>query len=350
MATIEEECEASYNEHFRTSAYSSWEYAQVIQKSVLCRGEDWKIFLETRRNEREKWSRRRKNNLRRKIDAIPEDELRKILLQKNGDCTRFAMAVVNNIPSDSFAYMGDGEHTLAYSKIGNEILIIDSMYKEIIKFSDDNSPIWVKDRKINIKNPARNEQGEQEEQEKYYPEKDEGLIVKGIDNPSTVVVWRVKKVNGKVDCLHENNCAHKPFVRLSSWQEAIRQSLFLWTIKGQCVILFRTHVEEGPGFDGQIDFRAGEKSIILSQREFKGGKRYHKKVIFEFEKGKEEEKEKDELRKAFLVTVDDFLKAPSHTNRRQQFESTRLIFEKMVLTMTDFWGPPRFKRNTESLC
>lgn len=234
MATIEEECEASYNEHFRTSAYSSWEYAQVIQKSVLCRGEDWKIFLETRRNEREKWSRRRKNNLRRKIDAIPEDELRNILLQKNGDCTRFAMAVVNNIPSDSFAYMGDGEHTLAYSKIGNEILIIDSMYKEIIKFSDDNSPIWVKDRKINIKNPARNEQGEQgeqEEQEKYYPEKDEGLIVKGIDNPSTVVVWRVKKVNGKVDCLHENNCAHKPFVRLSSWQEAIRQSLFFGLLR-----------------------------------------------------------------------------------------------------------------------
>jgi hypothetical protein len=226
-----------------------------------------KIFLETSSEKRKKWSSKRKDELKKKISDIAENELQKILVEKNGDCTKFATAVVNDMPPDSCTYMGDGEHTLAYSAINNEILIIDSMYKEIIKFSDDNSPIWVKDRKINIKNSARNEQGEQK---KYYPEKDEGLIVKGIDDPSTVVVWRVKRVKGEVNCHHDHNCAHKPFERLFNWQAAIRQSLFLWTMKGQCVILFRTCVKEGPGFDGQIDFRAGEKSIIRQAKRSEG--------------------------------------------------------------------------------
>jgi len=347
MATSEEEYKASYNRRFENSAYSSWEYAQVIQSSVLCNGENWKIFLETSSEKRKKWSSKRKDELKKKISDIAENELQKILVEKNGDCTKFATAVVNDMPPNSCTYMGDGEHTLAYSAIDNEILIIDSMYKEIIKFSDDNSPIWVKDRKINIENSARNEQGEQK---KYYPEKDEGLIVKGIDDPSTVVVWRVKRVKGEVNCHHDHNCAHKPFERLSNWQAAIRQSLFLWTMKGQCVILFRTCLKEGPGFDGQIGFRAGEKSIILSQREFESGKRYHSKTIFEFKGIKTSEEEKKTLQDTFWAAVEFFLEGSKQTKRLEQFESTRPIFKKMVWEMTGLWGPPRFKDTTKHPC
>lgn len=67
-------------------------------------------------------------------------------------------------------------------------------------------------------------------------------------------------------------------VCLCPYQHSYPPRISGWTMKGQCVILFRNRTKEGPRFDGQIDFRAGEKSIILSQLEFRDGNRCHKKA------------------------------------------------------------------------
>jgi hypothetical protein len=344
----------SYDKHFNNCAYSSWEYAPIIQRSVLREGNSWKTFLETSEDARKKWPAERRNEIRDWIDAIGDNDLQQIKSGKNGDCAVFAAAVITEVLSgEGFTYVGDGEHTLAYMPFGpNDILVIDSMFKKIIKFSTANSPQWMPSRKAVISGGT-----------KYYPDDTSGygLITKRRPTPPYVEIWRVTKKPGTniAQCLHLRRCKHKPFKELADWRDAIRQSLTHWTMKGQCVILFRMYdkLGPGPGFDGQIDFHAGKNLIEFKQREFKDGKRHQRKTVFEFNKVKEDQfhEEKDPkkresraiaerktLKLGFIAFVDDFV-TMSTTDRSEQFESTRPIFLIWLDKMEIVFGSPRFK-------
>jgi hypothetical protein len=143
-------------------------------------------------------------------------------------------------------------------------------------------------------------------------------------------------------------------------KEAIRQPLIHWTIEGLCAILFRRHVQQGPGFDGKIEFRAGRNSIIISEHVFVQGVRYQTQDIYEFKKVTKEmfAKENDSkeiegmirrresrLKFSFLIKVDEFIGMTTPTNRKDQFNSTLPIFLRMVDRMEATLGSPHFKES-----
>lgn len=98
--------------------------------------------------------------------------------------------------------------------------------------------------------------------------------------------------------------------------------------------LYQKHVsDELKAPDGQMDSRAGEKSIILSQREFRDGNRYHKKVTFEFGKENESQEKENKTLEAFGVTVRQFPTSSKHVDRSGQFESTKPVSHEMISNM-----------------
>lgn len=349
--SLEERITTAYNNRFKNSAYSIWEYAETIQRCVLREGEDWGLFLKTGVGKRKKW--RVDREIDKHIKAIGDDDLREIKRSKNGDCAVFAAAVVTDMSPDSFTYLGDGEHTLAYSTIGDEVFIIDSMFKKNIKLSTDYKPMWAPSRKLAIDSGS--------DGSLYYPDAESGLglIMKRKGNPATIEVWRVKKDlgTGSAKCYHRKKCGHEPFKELPDWRYAIRQSLTHWTMEGHCVIVFRRHVDQGPGFDGQIDFRAGGNSIVFKWREIKNKVRCQIKEIYEFKKVTEDdfpdEKEPERkacvirkkfgLKVAFFARLDQFLGMTISTNRKEQFESTSPIFTRMLDRMEIVLGLPQLK-------
>jgi hypothetical protein len=170
-----------------------------------------------------------------------------------------------------------------------------------------------------------------------------------------VEIWRVSKKPGTNDpeCLHQRICKHNAFKEPANWQAAIRQSVSHWTVKRQCVILFRIYYNLGPGFDGQIDFLTGTNLITFKQREFRDGAQYQRKTEFEFKKAaenqfngeKDPEKRKSMAMKrrrqqklAFIVFVDGFV--TQRIERKEQFESTRPISSDWLDKMEILFGSP----------
>jgi hypothetical protein len=330
-----------YNNHFNRSAYSSWEYARVIQESVLCEGEDWRLFLETSHDKRLRWSAKLQEKYKDRANAIGEDELQLIVKRNNGDCTVFAKRVVDEMSTGLFTYMGDGEHTLAYTHVDSMILIVDGMFKKAIKYEEDNEDIWPQVGKLTVK--PNNEPG------KYYPERPEGLLLRGISNPSTMKVSRIQKSSPEADYKR----ADESFVALGGWQDAIRQSIFFWTMRGQLVIAFRTTLDQGPGLDGRIDFFAGKRAIWFRSQKMDNGELIETKLIFKFGRrnfffrlldrlkswvlGIEEKEPSDDL---FFLYLDQFLNAEGKGSRHEQFEHSQDCFIGIFEKMKELWGPP----------
>ena len=127
-------------------------------------------------------------------------------------------------------------------------------------------------------------------------------------------------------------------------------NIYIYSIFKMFTRLYQRRVsDELKAPDGQMDSRAGEKSIILSQREFRDGNRYHKKVTFEFEKEKESQEKEDKTLEACWATVQQFLTSSKHvevwTIRVNEAHS---IFNEMILNMKCLWDPPRYKDTKES--